>query len=113
MRWALVTGLTLLAISAAVPVVFMLQAAFRTQEDWAQSKIGMPTPLSLDAFSRAWVGANIGGYLVNSVIVTVGGVWLSMVVAAMAGYSFSKLVWRGRGRPSCSCWPGWPSPRCC
>jgi ABC-type glycerol-3-phosphate transport system permease component len=97
LRWALVTGLTLLALSALFPLLFMLQAALRTQADWAESKIGFPTSLSLDAFSRAWVGANIGGYLVNSVIVTAGGVSLSVVVAAMAGYSFSKLRWRGRG----------------
>lgn len=97
MRWALVAGLTLLALSAVFPLLFMLQAALRTQEEWAGSKLGVPTTLSLDAFSRAWVGANIGGYLVNSVIVTIGGVGLSVVVAAMAGYSFSKLVWHGRG----------------
>jgi ABC-type glycerol-3-phosphate transport system permease component len=95
-RGALVAGMTLLAASALVPLLFMLQAALRTQDDWAVSKIGLPTTLTLDAFSRAWVSANIGGYLANSLIVTAGGVGLSLLVASMAGYAFAKLVWRGR-----------------
>lgn len=88
--------MTLLALSALFPLAFMLQAALRTQEEWAESKIGIPIAPSLDAFARAWVNANIGGYFMNSVIVTVGGVGLSVAVAAMAGFSFSKIVWPGR-----------------
>jgi ABC-type glycerol-3-phosphate transport system permease component len=96
-RWALVVGMSLLAVSAVFPLLFMTQAALRTQEEWGRSKISLPSTLSLDAFSRAWVGANIGGYFMNSVIVTVGGVALSVAVAAMAGYAFAKLRWRGSG----------------
>ena len=95
-RWPLLLGMTLLALSALFPLAFMLQAALRTQEEWAASKIGIPVAPSLDAFARAWVNANIGGYFMNSVIVTVGGVGLSVAVAAMAGFSFSKIVWPGR-----------------
>ena len=96
LRWPLLAGMALLALSAVFPILFMLQAALRTQADWAQSKIGLPTTLSLDAFGRAWVSANIGGYFTNSLIVTIGGVGLSVAVAAMAGYAFAKIPWRGR-----------------
>jgi ABC-type glycerol-3-phosphate transport system permease component len=96
LRWALVAGMTGLGISAVIPLVFMLQAAFRTQLDWASSKIGLPTTFSLDAFARAWVQASIGTYFINSVIVTVGAVSLSVALAATSGYAFSTLRWRGR-----------------
>ena len=96
LRWPLLVGMSLLAASAVFPILFMLQAAFRTQAEWADSKIGLPTSLSLDAFARAWVNANIGGYFVNSVVVTVGGVALSVAVAATAGFAFAKIAWRGR-----------------
>ena len=96
LRWPLLVGMRLLAASAVFPILFMLQAAFRTQAEWADSKIGLPTSLSLDAFARAWVNANIGGYFVNSVVVTVGGVALSVAVAATAGFAFAKIAWRGR-----------------
>jgi ABC-type glycerol-3-phosphate transport system permease component len=94
-RWALVVGMCLLAASAVFPIYFMTSAAFRTKVDWAQSKLGLPTTLSLDAFGRAWVQGNIGSTFVNSVIVTVLTVTLSLLVASMAGYAFAKMHWRG------------------
>jgi ABC-type glycerol-3-phosphate transport system permease component len=92
-RWSLILVMTILAASALVPLVFMLFAAFRTQADWASSKLGLPTTLSLDAFARAWEQGQIGQTFFNSVIVTTGAVTLSLVVAAMAGYAFAKLRW--------------------
>ncbi len=95
LRWPLLIALVALGLTAVFPVYFMVQAAFRTKLDWAESKLGLPTTLSFDAFERAWVQANIGGYFINSVIVTVGAVALSVAIAAMAGYGFSKIHWRG------------------
>jgi ABC-type glycerol-3-phosphate transport system permease component len=96
LRWALIAAMSGLAVSALFPLLFMLQAALRTQVDWANSKIGLPTDFSLDAFARAWVQASIGTYFVNSVIVTVGAVSLSVALAATSGYAFSAIRWRGR-----------------
>src|SRR5439155_10563497 len=57
LRWVLVACMSMLGLSAIIPILFMLQAAFRTQTDWAAAKIGLPTTITLDAFSRAWVQA--------------------------------------------------------
>lgn len=96
LRWAVVAGMTLLGISAVFPLLFMFQAAFRTQLEWAASEIGIPSSLYLDAFGRAWVQASIGRYFINSVIVTLGAVGLSTVLATTSGYALSKIQWRGR-----------------
>src|SRR5262249_21666091 len=96
LRWGLIVGMTALGLSTIVPLMFMLEAAFRTQSEWAASKIGLPTTISLDAFARAWVQASIGTYFVNSVIVTAGAVVLSLALAATAGFAFAVLRWRGR-----------------
>ena len=96
LRWALVLGMSLLGISAVFPLLFMLQATFRTQLDWANAKIGFPTTFPLGAFERAWVQASIGTYFMNSVIVTAGAVLLSVALAATSGYAFSTLRWPGR-----------------
>jgi ABC-type glycerol-3-phosphate transport system permease component len=95
LRWGIVAGMTLLGVSAVVSILFMLQAAFRTQLDWAGAKIGLPTTLTLDAFARAWVQARIGTYFINSVIVTIGTVALSVALASTAGFAFATLHWRG------------------
>jgi raffinose/stachyose/melibiose transport system permease protein len=95
--WPLVGGLGLLCAAAVLPLLFMAATAFRTQTDWASSKIGLPTTLSFDAFARAWSDASIGTYFRNSVIVTVSTVALTVVCATLAGYGFSKIRWRLRG----------------
>jgi ABC-type glycerol-3-phosphate transport system permease component len=95
-RWALIAGMSLLAASAVFPLVFMLTASLRTSEDWAVSKIGWPTILSLINFQRAWVDGDLSGYFANSLIVTGATVMLSVAVASLAGYSFAKMRWRLR-----------------
>jgi raffinose/stachyose/melibiose transport system permease protein len=96
-RWSVVVGLTCFAVSALLPLAFMAVTAFRKQSDWDANKLGLPTTLSLGSFERAWSGATIGTYFRNSLIVTLGTVVLTVVCSTLAGYSFSKLHWRGRG----------------
>ena len=96
LRWALIGGMTVLGVSAVLPLLFMLQASFRTNVDWANAKIGLPTTFTLEAFARAWVQASIGTYFINSVIVTVGAATLSVFLATTSGFAFSTLRWRGR-----------------
>jgi raffinose/stachyose/melibiose transport system permease protein len=95
--WPLVGGLALLCASGLLPLLFMVSTAFRTQADWNQSRIGLPTTFSFGAFARAWTDANIGTYFRNSAIVTFSTVGLTVVCATLAGYGFSKLRWRLRG----------------
>ena len=64
--WPLVVAIGLFCVSAVLPLLFMAATAFRTQADWANAKIGLPTTLSFGAFERAWTGANIGLYFRNS-----------------------------------------------
>lgn len=92
----MIAGLIILALSALFPLYFMLSASFRSQLDWNHAKLGLPTTFTLDAFRDAWTGANIGEYLRNSAVITVGSVALSLTCATLAGYSFSKLRWRWR-----------------
>jgi raffinose/stachyose/melibiose transport system permease protein len=96
-NWAVVAGFGLMSVSAILPLVFMAFTAFRTQADWANAKIGLPTTASLRAFREAWTGASIGIYFRNSAIVTSGTILLTVVCATLAGYSFAKIAWRPRG----------------
>ena len=95
--WPLVGSLALLCASGVLPLLFMVSTAFRTQADWDQSRIGLPTTFSFGSFARAWTDANIGTYFRNSAIVTLSTVALTVACATLAGYGFSKLRWRLRG----------------
>jgi ABC-type glycerol-3-phosphate transport system permease component len=94
-RLAQLLGMTLLSLSAMFPLYYMISGAFRTQAAWNHAQIGLPSTTSTAAFSGVWRAAQLGIYLRNSVIVTSVTVFLSVAVAAMAGYSFSKIQWRG------------------
>jgi ABC-type glycerol-3-phosphate transport system permease component len=94
-RVALVAGMTLLGLSALFPLYFMAINALKTPQEWAASKLDLPSTLDLDQFSTAWAASNNGGYVINSVIVTVATIALSVALATTAGYSFAKLRWRG------------------
>jgi ABC-type glycerol-3-phosphate transport system permease component len=95
-RYAQIAGMLLLSLSAVFPLYFMLSGAFRTQADWNNSEIGLPTTTSITAFKHAWVSANIGLYVRNSAIVTIGTVILTLAVSTIAGYSFAQIRWPGR-----------------
>ena len=94
--WPLVAAIGLFCLSAALPLLFMAATAFRSENDWANQKIGLPTTFSFGAFERAWTGAQIGVYFRNSTVVTLSTVVLSVVCATLAGYAFGKLRWRLR-----------------
>ena len=96
-RWGITGALSVIALTTLFPMYVMLSNVFRTNADWASSKLGLPTTFSLDAIEHAWTGASIPLYLRNSAIVTTGTVLLSVACASMAGYSFSKIRWGGGG----------------
>jgi raffinose/stachyose/melibiose transport system permease protein len=85
-----ISALVVLALSAIFPLYFMTQAALRTQAQWNSSELTFPTSLSLGTFKQVWLGGEVGVFLRNSFVITVGSTALSLVVSTMAGFSFAK-----------------------
>jgi ABC-type glycerol-3-phosphate transport system permease component len=96
-RVLIIFALVVLALSAVFPLYFMVQAALRTQAQWNQSEMAFPTSLSLSTLKQVWMGGDVGVFLRNSTVITVGSTVLSIVVSTMAGFSFSKIRWRFSG----------------
>jgi len=96
LRWPVVAGMTLIALSALFPLYFMTAGAFRTKLDWERSLVGWPTTTSMQAFHDAWVSGHISLYFRNSAVVTSGTIALTLITATLGGYAFSKLNWRGK-----------------
>jgi raffinose/stachyose/melibiose transport system permease protein len=91
-----VLGMVLISASALFPLYFMVSGSFRTQIDWANAPLGLPTTTSLSAFRSVWEQASLGIFLRNSLIVACGTVALTSIIAATAGFAFSQLHWVGR-----------------
>ena len=91
-----------LAIFMAVPIVFIINHAFKPIEELFAfpPRFLVENPV-MDNFTRLARQASAGGisislYIFNSLIVTVAVVFLSMVMSSMAAFALSKLRFRAK-----------------
>ena len=91
---------SLLAVGAFLmvfPFIWMVLSAFKTPSEIAsRPPVIFPASLSFDNFVYAFKTAPFLRYFVNSVIVTVSIVILTMVTTILAAFAFSKLRFPGR-----------------
>jgi raffinose/stachyose/melibiose transport system permease protein/N-acetylglucosamine transport system permease protein len=65
-------------------------------EFFSTSPWSPPTSPTLDNYREAWTTAKIGTFVLNSVIVTVVSVGVTLIVSSMAAYVLSRVQFRGR-----------------
>ncbi len=83
--------------TAAFPVYWMVATAFKpTAEIQSATPTFLPLHPTLDHFATAVHAPGFGGYWRNSLLVTLGAVLLSLLVALLAAYAVGRLRWRGR-----------------
>ena len=91
---------TLLIVSIAflTPLVYILANSFKSQaEIWQVPQTFLPQVWSLENYLLVAENGRFAAYFVNSLVITVGSVLLTTAAAALAGYGFAKLPFRGRG----------------
>lgn len=81
-----------------VPILGVLLTSLKTNAEIAQRGIWSATgELTFDNYSQIWRESNIARYLLNSFLVTIPAVVISILGGTMVGYSLSKLKPRGSG----------------
>jgi ABC-type glycerol-3-phosphate transport system permease component len=88
--------LILLALLAVFPIYFMVVTAFKDQNDYISNKFGLPSSLSLSNFQTIFNQDNFFRWFLNSTILTVGAVALSLVLAVFAAYAVAKFRFPGK-----------------
>ncbi|GAA2041328.1 carbohydrate ABC transporter permease [Catenulispora yoronensis] len=78
------------------PLVWTLLASFKNNTEIFGDALQLPGSLRWDNWSRAWAKADIGRYLVNTVIVVFFGVTGTMVLSSAAAYVIARYRWPGR-----------------
>ncbi|HET9648096.1 MAG TPA: hypothetical protein VFP34_07670, partial [Microlunatus sp.] len=74
-----------------LPLAFVILVALRGFDDIAANGLGSwPQSFTLSAFRTAWVDGDIGGALLNSVIVTVSTVIAVLFLASLAAFALSR-----------------------
>ena len=84
------TALWIYACAALIPLLLMVANSFRTTPSLYSDPLGLPWPLKLDSYRKAWTEGHFGEYFTNSLMVTVGAVALSTVVSTMAAYALAR-----------------------
>ncbi|MBD1223859.1 carbohydrate ABC transporter permease [Virgibacillus halodenitrificans] len=86
-----------LAISIIIPVVWVFMASIKENKEFYGNPWSLPDGFYFQNFIEAFVEANMGDYLLNSVIVTTLSLLILLVVALPAAYVLSRFKFMGSG----------------
>lgn len=89
--------LTPIAIIWVYPFLWMVSAAFKSNNEIYEGLGLIPTSPTVENFVRAWGEAHIGLYFFNTVVMTAGSILIVLATAAMMGYALGRYPFPGRG----------------
>ncbi len=78
-----------------IPVYWVIVTSFKPEMkalSWPPQFI--PKKLVLDNYRAVFEFKSIFWYMKNSLIISIGSVFISMVVGSLAAYSFAQLKWK-------------------
>jgi N-acetylglucosamine transport system permease protein len=83
------------ALMTALPLLWAVLSAFKDDNEILTDPWGLPSHLRWDNFVRAWTDGSIGQYFVNTAVVLVGSLTLTMLLGATAAYALARYPFRG------------------
>jgi raffinose/stachyose/melibiose transport system permease protein len=86
----------LLAIFSLFPVFFMINTALKSKADYINNRFGFPHAIALQNFKEVFIGENFPRWFLNSVILTVASVAISLIIALLAAFALSRYKFRAR-----------------
>ena len=98
-RWSAVSTQTVMigwAVTVIFPMIWMIYSSFKTDQELFFSPWAPPVELQWDNFARAWTKAHVGDYLLNTLIVVVPALLLTLIISAMAAYVLARFEFVGR-----------------
>ena len=77
------------------PLAWPLYTALRPISDTiTHGYVSWPSSLSLDNFTNVWAQADMLHYFLNTMVIVVPGVILTLLLASMVGFAVSQFSWR-------------------
>jgi len=87
--------LFVLAISIVVPVAWVFMASVKENSEFYGNPWALPNGFYIENFVNAWNKAQMGDYMINSVIVTALALIILLVVALPASYALARFQFKG------------------
>ncbi len=87
--------LIVLAVCVIVPVAWVFMASIKQNSEFYGNPWTLPQGFYWQNFANAWNAANMGSYMLNSVVVTLLALAILLVVALPAAYCLSRFKFVG------------------
>jgi raffinose/stachyose/melibiose transport system permease protein len=84
------------AVVILYPFVLMISGSLKTQTAFLANPVSPPATIDFTNYQFAWNEAHIPKFALNSVIVSAGTVFLTLVAGSMAAFALSRIRFRGQ-----------------
>ncbi len=96
-RVLLYIGLILWMVINLFPVYWMFTFSLKNNEEiFGENVVGLPKHWLWSNYSSAMNTGHMGRYFINSTIVAVSTILITLAVAMMASFALTRLIWKGR-----------------
>ncbi|WP_139992596.1 carbohydrate ABC transporter permease [Paenibacillus paridis] len=89
-------GLTVYALVTLYPLIWLFISAFKTNEEFYSRPFGLPDVWNWSNYARAWEVADMGTAFMNSAIVTLLALAITLIMGALCAYVISRFQFRGK-----------------
>jgi multiple sugar transport system permease protein len=94
-RWGLRIFLTVTALVWLLPLLWAVYTSLRPYEDTARlGYVSIGGSYGLDNFATAWTQADLPHYYINTLIIAVPGVIVTLLLASTAAFALSRFSFR-------------------
>jgi raffinose/stachyose/melibiose transport system permease protein len=90
-------GLIFWGLICLYPLVWVIQASLKTTPELFSDPFGLPSSLAWSNFRSAWTTAEMSSYFLNSVVVTILGTAVLLLVSSMCAFALARFDFRLRG----------------
>ena len=88
---------TIIAFMSLMPFVWMVFASFmKSGEANVYPPKLFPDEFVLTHYITLFTRLNLTRYLINSIVISVGVTFISLIINSMSGYAFAKMAFRGK-----------------
>jgi raffinose/stachyose/melibiose transport system permease protein len=88
---------TICTVFSALPLVLLVINSLRTNADIISNPLALPGPPTLANYTAAWQQADLGAYLINSVLIAAAALLLGTVLSLPVAYAVARWRFAFRG----------------
>ncbi len=98
LKWLFGGFLWFYAAISLYPLVWMVLYSFKNNDEiFVGNPFGLPKVWRIDNYIKAWTNYDVPQYFLNSLVVAIATVCLTLALSITFAYATSRMRWRGKG----------------